>query len=104
MYVHSGSVGAIKDALNILNICELIVVAMCPDLRPPTNGAIDFSPSITSKLEGAIATYSCADGYLLFGDVTRTCEDSGTGGKWNGMETACLGILYMEEGRGEGYQ
>ena len=67
---------------------------MCPDLPSLTNGVIGYSPSTTPRLEGATATYSCADGYQLSSDITRTCVDSGTGGTWNGMEPICLGMRF----------
>ena len=79
--------------------CYYFPTAICPDLPPLTNGgSINYSPSTTPRLEGATATYSCADGYQLSSDtLVRTCEDSGTGGRWNGpgMEPTCLGMRVL---------
>ena len=70
--------------------------AICPDLPPLSNGGpINYSPSTTPRLEGATATYSCTDGYQLSSNTTRTCEDSVTGGRWNGMEPTCLGMRVL---------
>ena len=75
--------------------CYYFPTAICSDLPPLINGgSINYSPSTTPRLEGATATYSCTDGYQLSSDTTRTCEDSVTGGRWNGMEPTCLGMLF----------
>lgn len=45
----------------------------------------------TSKgvVAGAIATYSCNEGYTLNGDENRTC-DVDQDGMWSGTEPSCL--------------
>ena len=76
--------------------CYYFPTAICSDLPPLTNGgSINYSPSTTLRLKGATATYSCASGYQLSSDITRTCEDSVIGGRWNGMEPTCLGMLIL---------
>ena len=76
--------------------CYYFPTAICPDLPTLSNGgSINYSPSTTPRLEGATATYSCTDGYQLSSDITRTCEDSVIGGRWNGMEPTCLGMVFF---------
>ena len=85
-------IGFVQFTSITLTLCH---IAICSDLPPLTNGVINYSPSTTPRLEGATATYSCASGYQLSSDtLVRTCEDSGTGGRWNGpgMEPTCLGM------------
>ncbi len=68
----------------------LLSVILCPEIMAPVNGTLVIStPSPTQPLGvGTTATYSCDTGYVLVGDLTRTCEDSGTGtvGTWSGSE------------------
>ncbi len=64
---------------------------LCPEITAPVNGTLIIStPSSTQPLGvGTTATYSCDPGYVLVGDLTRTCEDSETGsrvGTWSGSE------------------
>ena len=47
-----------------------------------TNGEV-FTDGLDT---GSVATYTCNDGYLLFGDKTRTCRD----GMWSGTEPVCV--------------
>ncbi len=73
----------------------------------PVNGTLVIStPSLTQPLGvGTTATYSCDTGYVLVGDLDRTCEDSeiGSVGTWSGSEvdpicesTADIYILVQE--------
>ena len=41
--------------------------------------------------DGMTSTYSCATGYSLVGDTTRTCGVDGSG--WNGSEATCGNVL-----------
>ncbi len=70
-------------------VCILSVI-LCPEIMAPVNGTLVIStPSPTQPLiVGTTATYSCDPGLVLVGDLTRTCEDSGTGtvGNWSGSE------------------
>lgn len=54
----------------------------CGPLDPPTNGAIDLPSTGFS----AVATYSCEDGHVLEGEVTRTCQMDET---WSGAAPTC---------------
>ncbi len=69
---------------------NVLSVILCPEVMAPVNGTLVIStPSPTQPLGvGTTATYSCDPGYVLVGDLTRTCEDSGTGtvGTWSGSE------------------
>lgn len=51
-------------------------------LTAPANGDVDR----TSGRTGDVATYSCAAGYTLVGDMTRACQPSGS---WSGAAPAC---------------
>ena len=43
-------------------------------------------------LAGAVATHSCSDGYLLSGEMNRTCITRPTeGGVWGGDALMCRG-------------
>ena len=56
----------------------------CPALQNPANGRVNFS----STTFGSIATYECNDGYVLAGDLQRTCQDNN---QWSGSEPQCIG-------------
>ena len=58
----------------------------CDDLPDITNGRVSFSGSI--NFPGSTATYTCIVGYVLVGDGTRTCLESGL---WSGIEPLCTG-------------
>ena len=57
-------------------------------------GAVSYSDALESNneyLSGTVATYTCNDGFELFGDVTKTCQNDGT---WTGSEpTSCQSML-----------
>ncbi|XP_057204981.1 sushi domain-containing protein 2 isoform X1 [Triplophysa rosa] len=58
-------------------------VQSCGWLSPPYHGQKDG----TLYLEGATVTFSCHDGYRLYGSQERTCDGDG---KWSGQETSCV--------------
>ena len=58
----------------------------CDDLPDITSGQVSFSGSI--NFPGTTATYTCIVGYVLVGDATRTCLESG---QWSGIEPLCTG-------------
>lgn len=67
---------------------RLFVVISCNPLSSPANGDVAFS----STEFGAIATYSCNDGFKLIGSKTRTCQlDS----QWSGSEPFCQRKIYL---------
>ncbi len=63
----------------------------CLELATPNNGNVVLSDP--ALLVGTIATYNCNQGYVLAGDTTRTCNESGdrTIGTWNGTMPQCEG-------------
>lgn len=58
-------------------------VQTCGWLAPPHNG----KKKGTLYLEGANITFSCNDGYNLYGSKQRTCQQDGT---WSGRDTSCV--------------
>ena len=59
-------------------------VVICPDLRAPDNGAIEYSQE--PHIYQSLATYTCASGYMLDGGSGRECQADGT---WNGSSPLC---------------
>ena len=60
--------------------------AICDILTVPDNGVISYSPDTTPRLDGAVATYSCDEGYRVSSGPDRDC---GTSGEWSGMSITC---------------
>ena len=60
----------------------------CPDLTVPTNGVIIYSPTTTPRLEGAVATQICLNGYgpSTTSTATRVCLSNGS---WSGADLTC---------------
>ena len=54
----------------------------CDDLSAPANGDVDQPGNSV----GTVSTYTCNGGYLLVGDETRTCQESG---QWSGSQPIC---------------
>ena len=53
------------------------------------DGQLTFTPGVVESVDtglGAVATYTCIEGYSLFGDAMRTCQETG---QWNGAEPTC---------------
>ena len=48
---------------------------------------MSYQPDETPPTVGAEATYACNMGYVLEGNSTRTCDDSGT---WTGSVPECI--------------
>ncbi len=70
------------------------VVIACLFLSAPVNGSLMLSPAPSPALTvGTTTTYQCDTGYVLVGDLIRTCVDSGTGtlGSWtgSGLDPTC---------------
>ncbi len=64
------------------DLCLVCAVIECEQLEGIANGRVE----LTGTTVGSRATYSCDSGYLLVGDVSRTCQSSGT---WSGNEPFC---------------
>ena len=71
--------------------CVFVFAAVdCGELKDPDNGAVDFG---TTGF-GAIARYRCSTGFVVVGDVSRTCKSDGT---WSGSAPTCQRepLLYL---------
>ena len=70
------------------------VIIRCQSLTEPTNGEVSISAGThgVNLGVGAVATYSCSNGYGLVGQDTRTCViNRGISGIWSGSEPTCEG-------------
>ncbi len=79
--------------LNSVMLCFLavMILAVCPDLPTPTNGeSVGYNNmgTMNNRPVGAVATYTCTDGYMLVGNMTRDC---GSDGEWSGSAPTCEG-------------
>ena len=75
-------------------VCSLAI--SCAALDPPTNGQVSFSTDATPPhVFGTVATFSCATGYGLHGDVTRTCGGDGSF-LWTGSPPTCNGEYWVK--------
>ena len=63
--------------------CRLVV---CETLRDPANGDVDQN----GNRPGSTATYTCDRGYVLVGQVRRTCQNNG---EWSGEAPTCKRII-----------
>ena len=57
-------------------ILYLLMTAVCQDLPPLENGEIVYSSEESPRAVGTVATHRCNPGFVLVGDVNRTCEES----------------------------
>ncbi|XP_052281195.1 P-selectin-like [Dreissena polymorpha] len=55
---------------------------LCNTLNPPSSGYVNISSNATVS----VATYTCAQGYVISGVTTRTCLKNGS---WEGTSPAC---------------
>ena len=75
------------SGFEIASMFFLFLVAIgCGPLTNPANGAIELSGTAF----GDTATYSCNQGFVLFGKGIRTCEGNG---QWNGKSPECRGEI-----------
>ena len=58
-------------------------VVDCGNLTNPDNGTVDTSQGTTLD---QVANYSCNNGHVLVGNMTRTCQ---VDGMWSGTEPFC---------------
>ena len=56
--------------------------ASCETLTNPSSGTVTLSTNGGTST----ATYTCASGYTLQGDATRTCQLDGT---WDNSQPSC---------------
>jgi len=59
----------------------------CPDLGQPDNGMIEcaFGDDRVASYQDT-CRFSCAEGYYLSGNTSRTCQSDGT---WSGSSATC---------------
>ena len=55
-----------------------------------SNGAVDTSDGTNYK---CTAVYTCDTGYVLNGNITRTCQEDAN---WSGSEPTCDGMYILE--------
>ena len=76
-------------------IVVLSIIVTCSPLNQPANGMIDCllrGDNIANL--GESCTFSCDNGFMLRGSVTRTCQNDSS---WSGIETTCLrGMLHSD--------
>ena len=59
-------------------------VPTCGQLPELVNGYLSLSSGVN---EGSVATYTCDEGFILTGSITRTCT---TNGGWTLIAPVCL--------------
>ena len=62
----------------------------CGNLTDPDDGQVAITPGVVETIDtglGAVAAYTCIEGYSLVGDSVRTCHDTG---EWDGTEPTCM--------------
>eukprot|EP00039_Didymoeca_costata_P019470 m.337646 g.337646 ORF g.337646 m.337646 type:complete len:494 (+) comp18193_c0_seq1:138-1619(+) len=67
-------------------------IVACPDLSNPSNGQVSLP---VEHIPGSTAKYTCNDGYMLDGFVTRTCQSNST---WSHEQPTCKSVPAGEEG------
>ena len=69
----------------------------CPPLTVPADGSISYSmdPDDNNEyLSGTLATFSCNEGFEIFGESTRMCQHNMT---WTKSQPSCQGALIIVE-------
>ena len=64
----------------------LLLVVSCGSLSSPTNGSV----TITEVTFGALANFTCDEGFNLIGSSSRQCQANGN---WSGNDTSCESML-----------
>ena len=64
----------VNEELNYGHHFCVILVVDCFNLTSPTNGQV----SLDMTTFGAVANYSCNDGYILMGPNVRNCQSNGS--------------------------
>ena len=60
----------------------------CGGLANPSDGQVTITPGLVAMTgEGAMATYTCSEGYSLINGTVRTCQ---VDGQWDGAEPTCM--------------
>ena len=72
-------------------IKQINVVGVCPSLASLPNGQVDYDSNPDDDGQypmNASATFSCNDEYVLDGETSTICQDSGN---WNQPTPTCIG-------------
>ena len=68
-----------------------MTVILCAELLVPENSTLVISSTLLGV--DTTASYTCNQGHVLVGDVTRTCQDTSGGtatiGTWSGSDPTC---------------
>lgn len=68
----------------IQHVIILCITAVdCGELRSPASGSVTLIVGTTFE---STAAYICNDGFILIGNLRRTCQANG---QWSGSEPAC---------------
>ena len=67
----------------ILKQCEPLLAVDCGPLSDPPYGRVNTSAGTTFN---KVAHYSCNNGYILVGSMTRTCAENG---RWSPSSPRC---------------
>ena len=62
--------------------CAFCTAISCGQLNDPVNGKV----VVSGTTPGSTATYSCNDGFQLFGNTVRECQSNG---HWSGSTPSC---------------
>ena len=78
---------SIDITINFSILCIIYsTVINCGNLPMISNGAVDTSGGTNYK---CTAVHTCDTGYILNGNVTRTCQEDAN---WSGSEPTCDGM------------
>ena len=67
------------------------VIGTCKTLPEVSNGIVSYSTPATERneyLADSVASYTCDEGFELFGTGMRMCQSNKT---WSGVEPKCQG-------------
>lgn len=68
----------------VFNVYAIIFVAVdCGELRDPADGSVTLT---VGTMFESTAEYSCNVGFILNGNLMRTCQANG---RWSGSEPIC---------------
>ena len=73
-------------AIYLFNYDIIFLLLDCPVLQQPEYGSVNSV--LNNPQHGNNVSFSCNDGYNLFGSVERTCMPNGI---WSGTTVTCQG-------------
>ena len=69
-------------------VCLIDQPVQCPKPRLIDHGDL----LLTDRTEDSILSYTCDEGFMMFGNKTRQCTHEGN---WTGIEPICWSKLYI---------